>query len=149
MKIHDLATLQSMIRTPSDVERHESSPRTPTFSREMSQLSRANCEQKLGEMHGRITEQGQLLSTRCDMLELKRYKEMVAEFMHEAVRFAFEFRKQSTLDARGRHKLYALIKRVNQKLEELTRLMLSVEAENLAVMATVDELRGLLLDMYM
>ena len=121
----------------------------PSFPREMSRLTKTNCEQRLNEMHTRIVGQGRVLSDRCDILELKRYKEMVAEFMHEAVRFAFEYKKQSTLDARGRHRLFALIKRINLKLEELTQLMLSGEAGNLEIMAAVDELRGMLLDIYM
>jgi uncharacterized protein YaaR (DUF327 family) len=115
----------------------------------MSQLTQANCAQKLDEMSQSVLEQGRQVARRCDMLELKRYKEMVAEFMHEAVRFTFEFKKQSLLDARGRHRVYALIKRINQKLDELTQQLLAGEADNLSVMAAVDELRGMLLDLYM
>ncbi len=149
MKIQDLSSLNNMIRTSTGVEQRVQGPKVSTFQQEMSQLTRANCEQKLGEMGKAILEQGRLVGRRCDLLELKRYKEMVAEFMYEAVRFAYEFKKQSTLDARGRHKIYALIKRINQKLEELTQQMLSGEADNLMVMAAIDELRGMLLDLYM
>jgi len=138
-----------MLRAAAGLERHETDAKTPSFRREMSQLTRANCEQRLGEMNQGILEQGKLMARRCDMLQLKRYKEMIAEFMYEAVRFAYEFKKQSTLDGRGRHRMFALIKRINQKLEELTQQMLSGEADNLSIMAAVDELRGMLLDLYL
>ena len=149
MKIHDLSSLNGMIRTATGVERNDAGPGPVSFSREMSQLTRANCEQKLNEMNRSITEQGTQMARRCDLLELKRYKEMVAEFMYEAVRFSYEFKKQSMLDARGRHRIFTLIKRINAKLEELTTQMLSGESDNLAVMAAVDELRGMLLDLYL
>ena len=149
MKIQDLPSPQAMIRTAVGAEKTGAGEVHPSFRREMSLLTRANCEQKLGEMHQRITEQGMVLARRCDLLELKRYKEMVAEFMYEAVRFAYEFQKQSMLDARGRHRLYALIKHINQKLDDLTQQMLSGQADNLALMEALDELRGMLLDLYM
>ena len=149
MKIQDLSSLQGMIRAGTGVERSDPEAKPSAFRKEMSQLTRANCEQRLAELNRSILEQGQLMARRCDMLQLKRYKEMIAEFMYEAVRFTYEFKKQSTLDARGRHRLYALIKRINQKLEGLTQQMLAGEADNLMVMDAVDELRGLLLDLYM
>ena len=149
MKIHDLPSLNGMIRTATGVDRQENKSGVPSFRQEMSQLTRANCEQKLDELLQKATQQGNLMANRCDLLELKRYKEMVAEFMYEAVRFSFAFKKQSTIDARGRHRLYALIKRVNQRIEALTAQMLSGQADNLSVMAAVDELRGLLMDLYL
>ena len=149
MKIQDLSALNGMIRAGTGMERAETGPKSFSFKREMAQLTQAGREERLGEMHLKIMEQGHIMGRRCDLLQLKRYKEMVAEFMYEAVRFAYEFKKQSTLDARGRHRMYALIKRINQKLEELTQQMLSGEADNLAVMAAVDELRGMLLDLYL
>jgi uncharacterized protein YaaR (DUF327 family) len=103
--------------------------------------------QRLQEMCDAITKQGAAVARRCDILELKRYKEMVAEFMYEAVRFSYEFKKQSSLDARGRHRMYSIIKRVNQKLEELTRKVLESQAETLSVMDAIDEIRGMLVDL--
>jgi len=141
--------MQGMIHAGVGVERRGAQAAAPSFHREITQLTRANYVQKLNDLHQRITEQGTVMASRCDMVELKRYKEMVAEFMYEAVHFAFAFQKQSALDARGRHRLYALIKRINKKIEELTQQMLDGQSDNLSLMAAVDELRGMLLDMYM
>ena len=149
MKIHDLSSLNGMIRTATGVERHENKTGASTFRQEMSSLTRANCEQKLNELLGNIDRQGNLMVQRYDLVELKRYKEMVAEFMYEAVRFAFSFKKHSTIDARGRSRLFALIKRINKKIEELTAHMLSGQENNLSLMNAVGELRGMLLDLYM
>jgi uncharacterized protein YaaR (DUF327 family) len=100
-------------------------------------------------MNDNIAKQGAIVARRCDMLELKKYREMVIEYMNEAVRFAFEFKKQSTLDARGRHRMYAVIKRINKRLEELTNEMLSGQADNISIMNSTDEIRGMLLDLLM
>ena len=149
MKISELQTANRPIQIKPAVERREGGARQQAFERHMSGLNRGNCMEKLYEMSENITKQGENVAKRCDILELKRYREMIAEFMGEAVRFAFEFKKRSTLDARGRHRLYAIIKRVNKKLEELAKELLSGEADTISLMNSIGEIRGLLLDLMM
>jgi uncharacterized protein YaaR (DUF327 family) len=149
MKIQDLSGFHNLIRAGTGVERREAAGRTPSFRQELAQLSRAEAERKLVGLQQDIDRQGQVLAHRCDIMEMKKYREMIAEFMYEAVRFAFSFKKQSTMDARGRHRIFALIKRINKKLEELAAQVLADQTDNLAVMNSIDELRGLLLDLYL
>ena len=147
MKVSDLSSLNRPMQPLPGVERREGGERQQAFRSHMAGIDKSNAIQKLNEMSESISKQGAAVAKRCDMLELKKYREMVTEFMNEAVRFAYEFKKQSTLDARGRHRMYAIIKRVNKKLEELTKEMLAGQADNLAVMSAIDEIRGMLLDL--
>ncbi|MCL1820009.1 MAG: YaaR family protein, partial [Oscillospiraceae bacterium] len=133
MKISELQNLNRPLPVLPGVDRREGNPQKQAFERHMSGIDKGNYMEKLTELSVNISKQGEMVAKRCDILELKRYREMIAEYMGEAVRFAFEFKKQSTLDARGRHRMYALIKRINQKLEELTKQILEGEADNLAV----------------
>ncbi|GHU93939.1 hypothetical protein FACS1894208_04180 [Clostridia bacterium] len=147
MKISDLAALQRPMQVPQGVERRESGARQQSFQSQLVGMDQSNVMNKLNEMSDNIARQGAVVARRCDMLELKKYRELIIEYMNEAVRFAFEFKKQSTLDARGRHRLYATIKRVNKKLEDLTQELLSGQADNISVMDSIDEIRGMLLDL--
>ena len=147
MKISELQTANRPMQIMPSVERREGGTRQQAFERHMTGLNKGNCMEKLHEMSTNITKQGEMVAKRCDILELKKYREMISEFMGEAVRFAFEFKKQSTLDARGRHRLYAIIKRVNKKLEELAKELLSGQSDNISVMNSIDEIRGMLLDL--
>lgn len=149
MKITELQTANRPMQVLAGVERRESGSRQQEFAKHISGLDKGNCVQKLNEMSENITKQGEIVAKRCDIVELKRYREMITEFMNEAVRFAFEFKKQSTLDARGRHRMYATIKRINKKLEELTKALLSGESDNISLMDSIDEIRGMLLDLLM
>ncbi len=47
-----------------------------------------------------------------------------------------------------RHKEYVLIEKINEKLELLTKYILEKENENINLLATLDEIRGLLVDLY-
>ena len=147
MKVAELSAINNMIRAGTGVERRESAVPQSGFRAVLSELTQSNYMEKLQQMCDNVAKQGAAVTRRCDILELKRYREMLAEFMYEAVRFSFEFKKQSTVDIRGRHRMYAIIKRLNEKLEELTKEVLSGQADNLAVMNAIDEIRGMLIDL--
>ena len=146
MKINDLNTLGNMVRTGAPMETHIPAQSGPTFRAAMQGVNRQNAESVLTDMSTRIAQQGDILGRRVDILELKRFKEMVTEYLNEAVRYMYEFKKQSTFDARGRHRLYAIIKKINEKLEKLTREVLTQQAEPLELLAAIGEIRGLLID---
>ncbi len=147
MKITDVNNLNNLIRTGAGVERQTQRQGPPSFRDTLSSLTRENSMQRLSEMSENLMRQGEVVGRRCDILELKRYKELLSEYLYEAVRFMYEFKKQSTLDARGRHKMYAIIKKINAKLEEMTEQMLKSESGSLALMAAVDDIRGMLIDL--
>jgi len=149
MKISEIKNLNRPMPVTQGVERREGGSQKQAFERHMSGIDKNNYMEKLGALSEGIAKQGETVAKRCDIIELKRYREMITEFMNEAVRFAFEFKKQSTLDARGRHRMYALIKRINQKLEELTKKVLEGEADNISLMNSIDEIRGMLVDLLM
>jgi uncharacterized protein YaaR (DUF327 family) len=96
-----------------------------------------------------ITEQGKKLADKIDIKELRTYKRMISEFMEEAVGNSRKFSKQSFLDRRGRHKVYAVIKRVNEELDELTLEVLSGEKDRIMILKRLDDIKGLILDIIM
>jgi len=62
---------------------------------------------------------------------------------------SLKFSKQSHFDRRGRHKIYALVKKVNAKVEELSRELLKEEKDNIKILENIGNIKGMLLDMYM
>jgi len=74
---------------------------------------------------------------------------MISEFLEEAVRGFAKFSKESYLDRRGRHRIFAIVKRINQNLEELTQEVLKKERDHLKILARIEDIRGLILDIFM
>src|SRR4051794_14231188 len=95
------------------------------FQNQMKKIETRNFEERINEMVNRITEQGEKLGKRADIRELKIYKNLVSEFLDEAVNNSHKFSKKNFLDRRGRHKVYAVINKVNEELENLTKEVLS------------------------
>ncbi|MDR1693164.1 MAG: YaaR family protein [Oscillospiraceae bacterium] len=118
------------------------------FMEVMDGINQSNCAEMLTAMSEEILRQGEVLARRYDIAELKRYKKLITEFMQEAVRFTYEFKKRSTRDGRGRHHMYAIIRRVNERLEKMTQDILSRQTDQLQLMADIDDIHGMLVDLF-
>ena len=96
-----------------------------------------------------IARQGEKLAEKVDIRELRIYKKLISDFMDEAVGNSRKFSKQSFLDRRGRHKVYAVIKKVNEELDDLTREVLKGEKDRIKILKKLDDIKGLILDIVM
>jgi uncharacterized protein YaaR (DUF327 family) len=101
---------------------------------------------RLRGLADKIAAQGDKLLDKVDIRELHAYKKLISEFMDEAVGNSRQFSKQSFLDRRGRHKVFAVIKKVNEELDELTREVLSEEKDRIRMLKRLDDIKGLILD---
>ncbi len=120
-----------------------------TFQRSMSNLTDARLESHIAVLVSDITEQGKRMSERADMREFHRYREMIRSLMDEIVSNGFAFSKFRKFDARGRNRTFALIEKVNAKLEEIMNELLRNEVDHLMLLSSVDDIRGMLVDMLM
>lgn len=151
MKISEAGGRSSGIQG-SSVARSDIKVQSGSSTDFISQLSRvedASCEQHLKALVDQITEQGSKLGRKTDIRELKIYKNLISEFMDQAVGGSRKFSKNNFLDRRGRHRVYAVIKKVNNELEALTQEVLKEEKDNIKILQQMDDIRGLILDIIM
>lgn len=104
---------------------------------------------RLNRLMSDIEKQGDRLGKSVDLRDLKNYKKLITEFLDEVVNNSLKFTKQSHFDRRGRHKVYALVKKVNSKVEELSREFLKEEKDNIKILESIGSIKGMLFDMYM
>ncbi len=105
-------------------------------------------KEKLENLLRDITAQGQKLGENLNIKDLKLYKELVRSFLHEAVDKMYQLKEEAGWDRRGRHKIYTVVKTVDRELENLTAMMIQEQRDGVAVLAKIDEIRGMLLDIY-
>ena len=101
---------------------------------------------KLKNLLERIDQQAQTLSERLDIAELKRYRSLVTEFIDVSVRHSSEYKKEHTLDGKGRHRIFGIVKKIDTELEALTREVLRGQKDYIGVLAKLEDIRGLLVD---
>ena len=56
------------------------------------------------------------------------------------------FYKENSLDRRGRHRVYSLVKKVDKELDELTKDFLDIEGNRIKILQRLDDIKGMLLD---
>ena len=81
-----------------------------------------------------------------DIRDMKKYRELVKDFLNEVVNRSHKFSRENFLDRRGRHRVYGIVKLVNKNLDDLAGELVKDEKDHLAILSRVGEIRGLLLD---
>ena len=93
-----------------------------------------------------ITAQGSAIAQHMDIRDMKKYREKIREFMNEVVFRSHKFSRENFLDRKGRHRVYGLVKLVDENLDELARELMSDEKDHISILNRIGEIRGLLLD---
>lgn len=119
------------------------------FVEELERADEMTAKERLEKLLERIDKQAERLSNNVTIKEVLEYKKLISEFLKESVDSMVKYKKSSFLDSRGRHRVYGIIKRVNEELEGLTKDVLSKEKDNIKILKRLDDIRGLILDIYM
>lgn len=100
-------------------------------------------------LYGKIAEQAEKIGQKMELNEIVKYKKLVREFLDVATKNSHKFSKQNFLDRRGRHRIYCIVKNVDRELESLTKDFLNQEVDRLDIINRLDDIRGMLLDIFM
>ncbi len=112
----------------------------------MSKIEDTALQEKLAGLVMDITDEGKKIAKHMDVRDMKQYRALIREFMNEVVSRSHKFQRENFLDKRGRHRVYGMIKLIDQTLDELTAELLKEEKDHLVILGKIDEIRGLLLD---
>ena len=112
----------------------------------ISNIEEKDLQEKLGNMMQEITGQGEKIAKHMDIRDMKKYRELVKGFLNEVVNRSHKFSRENFLDRRGRHRVYGIVKMVDENLDNLAKELVKDEKDHLAIVGTIDDIRGLLLD---
>jgi len=112
----------------------------------MSAIEEEGLQERLSLMYEDITMQGKKITKHMDVKDMKRYRALIKDFLNEIVNRSHKFSRENFLDRKGRHRVYGIIRRVDETLDELAQELMKDEKDHLAILAKVGEIRGLLLD---
>jgi uncharacterized protein YaaR (DUF327 family) len=129
-------------------ETHRTGERTAQedFSFALNKLSDEGLAKRLNALIGDITLQGKKIAKHMDIRDMKDYRGLITDFINEVVTHSHEFSRENFLDRRGRHRVYGIIRMVNQDLDDLARELLKSEKDHIAILEKTNEIQGLLLD---
>lgn len=114
----------------------------------MSRVSEADLAARLSSLMGEITEQGERIGKRKDIKDMRRYRSLIKDFMNEIVSRSHSFSRENFLDRKGRHRVYGIIRLVDENLDDLAKELLKDEKDNIAILQKIGDIKGLILDIF-
>ena len=115
----------------------------------ISRISEQELQEKLSGLMADITNQGERLKKHRDIRDMLRYRALIKSFLNETVYRSHGFSRENFLDKRGRHRVYGIVRLIDENMDKLSQELLSEEQDALAILNYVDEIRGLLMDIFL
>ncbi|GGB50982.1 DUF327 family protein [Virgibacillus dakarensis] len=104
-------------------------------------------QQELQQLMKDITLQGDRLARFRSFRDLVKFKRMVKSFLQETVYSGLHLQKSHSFEASQSRKL-TIVKKVDEKLIELTEEMMSQEKKTVDLLGIIGEIKGLLINLY-
>ena len=119
-----------------------------SFIEELRESSDLKAKGILDEVLGSIDEAAGLFLEHPTYENLLNYKSLVQRFMKVVIENLYRVKERLSSKATDRQKIYTLLEEVDKRLNLLTEEVLSGQSGPLNLVAQMDEIRGMLVDLY-
>jgi uncharacterized protein YaaR (DUF327 family) len=94
-----------------------------------------------------INEQASASFEKMDIVNFERYRKLIGELMSDVVNNAFIVSRECVLDYAGRQRVYSTVGVIDEKLAKLAADLLQQQVDRIEFLSSMDEIRGLVMDM--
>ena len=141
--VTDNRAQQVLVKKPGGTQAGQS------FKFKMTEMNNLAYQQYIDKLKEDIIRQGDVLKQKTDISELQKYRGLITELINETVSNSFACKTTTSFDPSGRRRVFVVIRNINEKLDALTQEVLSDQKDNIKLASTVDDIRGLLVDLLM
>lgn len=115
------------------------------FSQSFNQAKERKSQEQLKKMVDEIKSRGNRLVVTKTYADVRMYKKMIKEYLESVLQYMYDTQKDISF---WQTQYFITVDTVDKKLEELTSQLLGSEAENINIASTIDEIQGLIVDIY-
>ena len=140
----------NQIQQPAPVEQtKQTAPTDGNFKFTLvSHIEEQELQARLTALMEEITMQGEKIGKKKDIKDMKKYRGLIKEFLNEVVNRSHSFSRENFLDRKGRHRVYGIIRLIDENLDELAQELIKDEQDGITILNKIGEIRGLLLDIF-
>ncbi len=121
----------------------------PALNERIQKVSDPALKTELAGFIVEIEEKGKRLFASKGRREFEEYKASVRKFMDKVVNSSFRIEEKHGQKKDGKFVVYLMMQKVDGALENLAQLLLAGQQDSMRILATLDEIRGMLLDTYL
>ena len=115
------------------------------FSQSFNKERQRKSEEQLKKLVDDIKKRGNKLILTKTYVDVVMYKKMIKEYLESVLKNMYETKKDISF---WQTQYFVTVDTVDGKLEELTQAVLGDQKENINIAATIDEIQGMIVDMY-
>ncbi len=113
-----------------------------------SNIAEGELQAHLNSLMEQIDAEGKKLAKKRDVKDMRHYRGLIKEFINEVITRSHEFSRENFLDKRGRHRVYGIVRLVDENLDALAQELMKDEKDNIEILGRIGEIQGLLLDIF-
>ncbi|WP_035291524.1 YaaR family protein [Clostridium sp. KNHs214] len=125
-------------------EKHEIKSKKD-FSQNFNFARQEKSQKEMKEMLDNIKKKGNRLAITKSYRDVKAYKNLIKEYLQSVLTHMYKVEKDISF---WQTQYFITVETVDGKLEEITKAILNEQSENLNIASTIDEITGLVVDMY-
>ena len=115
------------------------------FSQSFNHAKERRSEEQLKEMIEEIHKKGNRLLVTKTYGDVIAYKKMIKEYLESILKFMYNTKKDISF---WQTQYFITVDTIDTKLDELTTALLKGETDNLNMASSIDEIQGLIVDIY-
>ncbi len=144
----DISVSEILNNRINEMKYEKPEAKTDEFTFTLKKIEKDGLSERLHGLIDNITEQGKKISDNMDIADMKKYRSLISEFMNEITSNSHSFSRENFLDQQGRYRVYGIVRKVDENLDQLAEELLKSEKDNLKILERTDEIRGLLLNIF-
>lgn len=149
MRVDNFDLKRSMVNQSSAMQSKDELRTQKSFKDQVGEKNTSVKRETLLNLTRDIIDQGNLIAKKCDIKEFARYKELITAFFNEVVDEGFTFTRETKQYRDGRRKVYSNIKKTDEKLDLIAKELLREQKDQILILKTVEDIRGIILDTFM
>lgn len=121
----------------------------PTFEASVQEAAAVETDQSVNALMNDLRDQERRFTDTQSMEEMVKYKQLLQKILKilSSNNYQFETLKRYQRGNTPPKQPFLIIKKINEKVDELARILVSSDNKAFALMRTVEEIRGLILDL--
>lgn len=116
-----------------------------SFSASFSETYKLSTRESLDKSLSKIKEMGDILISTQSYSDIIKYKKMIKSFLSEAIEYAYSLNKR---DSFWESQHFSTVEVIDEKLDLITKEVLSNQKNNIVIASSIDQIQGLLIDIY-
>ncbi|MEH7335174.1 YaaR family protein [Neobacillus drentensis] len=137
---------KDMMFSPKEIKSVE----TSSFQQVLTEKQTHYAKEQLNALLEDIHKQGERLVRSRTLKDLHQYKRMIKSFLQDVVKFGLSLEETTSFPSMSsRERKLKVIKEVDTKLLQLSQEMIEQEDQNIRLLDSIGEIKGLLIDLYL